>query len=109
MPEAYANLTPDLFNDTYLNMELAIPIDGYGSEFSKVTKSLRDKDRLTIGISHNNIILDTIIYKVEYKDNQKYLIADNAIAESMFAQVNGEGNVTSCSRILLDIATTVLD
>ena len=40
--EADANFTPDLFDNTYLNMELAIPIDGDGPDFVKVTKSLRE-------------------------------------------------------------------
>jgi hypothetical protein len=33
-----------VFDDTYVNMELAIPRDGDGPEFAKVTKRLRDKN-----------------------------------------------------------------
>ena len=72
MPEGDTDLTPYVFDDTYLKMELAIPRDGYGTDFSKVTKRLRDKD--AIGRSHNNPILDTRMYEVEYKDGQKSLL-----------------------------------
>ena len=61
MPEADADFTSNLFDDTYLNMELVIPRDGDGPDFSKVMKRLRDKDGIPIGISHNNTILDTIM------------------------------------------------
>ena len=64
MPKADANFMSDVFDDTYLNMELEIPRDGDGPEFSKVTKSLRDKDVLPIRRFHNKSILDTRIYKV---------------------------------------------
>ena len=92
MPEAHANFMPDMFYNTYLNMELEILRDVDGTEFSKVTKLLRYKDRPTIGKAHNNKILDTIMYGVEYKYDKKDLLAANEIVENMFAQVYGEGN-----------------
>ena len=90
--EADDDFTPDVFDDTYLNMELAIPRDGDGPEFAKVTKRLRDKDGLPIGRSNKNPILDTRMYEVEYPDGHKASLAANAIAENMFAQVDNEGN-----------------
>ena len=92
MPEADADFTPYVFDYTNLNMELVIPSDGYGPENFKVTKSLRDKDRLPIGRPHNNPILDTIMYEVDYKDGPKALLAANEIADNIFAQFDGEGN-----------------
>ncbi len=93
VPEADDGFTPDVFDDTYLNMELAIPRDGDdGPEFAKVTKRLRDKDGLPIGKANNNPILDTRMYEVEYPDGHKASLAANAIAENMFAQVDDEGN-----------------
>ena len=59
MPETDANFTPDVFDDTYLKMELAIPRYGDGVDFAKVTKRLRDKDRLKTVRAQNNPILDT--------------------------------------------------
>ena len=92
LPEADSDFTPDVYDDTYLNMELAIARDGDGPEFAKVTKRLRDKDGLPIGRANNNPILDTRMYQVEYSDGHKASLAANAIAENMFAQVDNEGN-----------------
>ena len=104
VPEADVDLTPDVFDDTYLNTELAISRYGDRPEFDKVTKSLREKDGLPIGRAHNNPIMYTRMYEVEYKDRHKASLAVNAIAENMFAQSDGEGNW----HILLLIPTTVI-
>ena len=77
-----------MFDDTYLNMELAILRYAYGSDFAKVMESLRDKDVLPISRAHNNPILDTRMYEVEYKNRHKYSLSANAIAKKMFAQVD---------------------
>ena len=61
MPEAYANSTLVMFDDTYLNMGLVIPIDGDRPDIAKVTKCLRNKDGRKIGRFHNDTILDTIM------------------------------------------------
>ena len=81
-----------MFDGTYLNMELAIKIDGDGPDVAKVKKRLRDKHGLPIDISHNNPILDTRMYEVENKYGNRVSLDANAITENMFAQVNGEGN-----------------
>ena len=49
VPEADANFTTDVFDNTYLNMDLSIPRYGDRPDFAKVTKILRDKDRLPMG------------------------------------------------------------
>ena len=59
VPEADANFTPAVFDENYLNMALVVPRYGDRPDFDKVTKCLRDKDRLSIFIAHNNPILDT--------------------------------------------------
>ena len=71
---------------------MAIPRYGYNPNFAKVTKLLRDKDGLPIGRAHNNPIMYTIMYEVDYKDGHKASLAANAIAENIFAQFDGEGN-----------------
>ena len=38
--EADATLTPEVFDYTYLNMELALPQDDPGQEFARVTNRL---------------------------------------------------------------------
>ena len=59
VPEADADFMPDVFDNTYLNIDLEIPRDGNGPDFSKVMKPLRDKEGVPIGRFHNNPILDT--------------------------------------------------
>jgi len=91
IPEA-DDFTPEVLDDTYLNMELALPRDDEGPEFAKVTKRLRDANGIPIGTANDNPILDTRVYEVEYMDGHKASLAANAIAENMFAQVDDEGN-----------------
>jgi hypothetical protein len=94
VPEADDDeFTPDVFDDTCMDMELAIPRDGDGPELAKVTRHLRDKDGLPIGKANSNPILDTIMYEVEYADGHKASLAANAITENMFAQIDNEGNL----------------
>ena len=92
LPEADALFTPDTFDDTYLNMELALPRGGGEVEFGRVTKRLRDKDGLPIGTANDNPILDTRVYEVEFPDGHKASLAANAIAENLFSQIDDEGN-----------------
>ena len=46
IPEADDQPTPEVMDDTYVNMELALPRDGDGPEFAKVTKKIRDANGL---------------------------------------------------------------
>jgi hypothetical protein len=93
MLEAESEFTPDVYDDTYVNMELALSRSGGEDEFAKVTKRLCDKARLpTIGTANNNPILDTRVYKVEFLDGHKTSLAANAIAENLFALNDSKGN-----------------
>ena len=91
IPEA-DNYTPKVLDDTYVNMEIALPRDGDGPEFARVTKRLRDANGLPIGTANDNPILDTRLYEIEYLDGHKSSLAANTIAENIFAQVDDEGN-----------------
>ena len=84
--------TPEVLQDTYLNMELALPRDDEGPEFARVTKRLRDKNGIPIGTSNDNPLLDSRIYEVEYNNGHKASLSANSIAQNMFAQVDDEGN-----------------
>ena len=90
--EADKDFTPDTYDDTYLNMELALPRDGAEVQFGRVVKRLRDKDGLPIGTANDNPILDTRMYEVEFQDGHRASLAANAIAENLFAQIDDEGN-----------------
>ena len=90
--EADQEFTPDVYDDTYLNMELALPRNGAEVQFGRVLKRLRDKDGIPIGTAHDNPILDTRMYEVEFQDGHKASLGANAIAENLFAQIDDEGN-----------------
>jgi hypothetical protein len=92
LQEADQEFTPDAYDDTYLNMELALPRNGAEVQFGRVVKRLRDKDGLPIGTAHDNPILDTRMYEVEFQDGHRASLAANAIAENLFAQIDDEGN-----------------
>ena len=86
------DFTPDTLDDTYLNMEIALPRDGDGPEYAKVTKRLRDANGIPIGTANDNPILDTRLYEVEYLDGHRASLTANTIAENLFSQVDEEGN-----------------
>ena len=72
---------PDGF-DNYINIELTLYCHTEGSEFAKVTKSLKDKDGRPIGIASDNPILYTRTYEVEYADGYKAAMTANNIASN---------------------------
>ena len=90
--------TPEITDDTYINMEVALPRDDEGPTYAKVTKRLRDANGIPIGKANDNPILDTRLYEVEYLDGRTASMSANAIASNMFAQVDDHGN----SLILFD-------
>ena len=75
IPEAdEKKYAPEVFDDTYVNIEVAFPRDGEGPEFAKVTKRLRDTNGLPIGTANNNPIPNTRLYEVEYLDGHTALL-----------------------------------
>jgi hypothetical protein len=90
--EADKDFTPDLHDDTYLNMELALPREDAKVQLGRVVKRLRDKDGLPIGTVNDKPILDTRIYEVEFQDRHEASTAANAIAENLFSQIDDEEN-----------------
>ena len=88
--------TPEVLEDTYLNMELALPRDSEGPEFAKVTKRLRDANGIPIGTANDNLILDSRIYEVEYADGYKASLTANAIAQTSLPKSTMKGIVLFC-------------
>ena len=84
--------TPEIGDDTYINMEVALPRSNDGPTFAKVTKRLRDANGIPIGRAHDNPILDTRVYEVEYLDGHRASLSANTIAENIFSQVDEQGN-----------------
>ena len=58
----------------------------------RVHKRARDNDGSPIGIANENPILDSREYVVEFKDDTRAELSANAIAHSMYAQCDPDGN-----------------
>ena len=107
VPEVDQQFTPDVFDDRYLNMELALPHgDEATPQYAKVTKRLRDANGIPIGTADDNPILDTRMYKVEFMDGTKQSLSANYIAENVFAQVDQDGNHQVLLHEIIDYCTT---
>ena len=65
-------------------MEIALSIDGEGPNFAKLTKLLRDANGIPIGRHHENPMLDTRVYEVEYLDGHIASLAAITIAANIF-------------------------
>ena len=56
-----------------------------------VRKRVRDEDGQPVGVAHNNPMLDSRKYEVEYIDGHVEELTANLIAENLMAQVDEEG------------------
>ena len=73
-------------------MDLDITRDSDRPDFSRVKRCFGGKGGLLILKTSDNPILNTLLYEIQYPYGHKASLAANAIAENMFAQVDGEGN-----------------
>ena len=62
----------------------------------------RDADGRLIGYSHENPILDTALYEVEFEDGHVEAFHANQIAESIYASVDGEGYIYNELKEIID-------
>ena len=76
--------------DTYVNTELQLP-NGDHMENARVVKRHKNHDGQYIGRRHDNPILDTRVYDVEFNDGSVKQYSANVIAENMFSQVDADG------------------
>ena len=65
---------------------------GNTPELACVTKRFCDDDGNPIGTAHENPILDTRMYELEYNGAHTVSVSANIIAENLFHQVNNEGH-----------------
>ena len=73
--------------------------------FACITKRLKDGNIFSIGTSHENPILDTRVYGVEYADGYKDSMSSNSITMNLFAQVDAEVNRHALSDGISDLRT----
>ena len=69
-------------------MELTLDRGGDRTEFAKGKNILNESNGRPIGVANDNPILDLIMYEVKYRDGYIATMADNVIAENLFAQVD---------------------
>jgi hypothetical protein len=76
--------------DKYISAEVLLP---KGDQFilGKVIDRKRDIHGQPVGRSHNNPILDTRVYQVEFPDGHSEEFTANTIAECLYSQVDDEG------------------
>ena len=82
--------TPNSY-DPYLNMELALPHGDDSTTLSaRVKRRALNKEHNPIGKAHNNPLLDSRQYDVEYIDGHLEVLSANIIAENLLSQVDQE-------------------
>ena len=80
---------PEVY-DGYITAQVLLP---KGGEFrvGNVIRRRVDENGNPKGLSHNNPILDTREYEVEFDDGEVLEYAANVIAENLYSQVDSEG------------------
>jgi len=87
-----ADWMPDVIDDRYVNMELALPRGDNRPTYAKVKSRVKDADGKPIGVANKNPILDTRLFEVEFADGHISEMTANSIAQNLFAQVDQEGH-----------------
>jgi hypothetical protein len=94
-------------SDQYIGMELALPRGADGEMIhGRVTKRMRDEEGRPIGTAHDNPLLDSRRYEVEYVDGNVEELTANIIAENLIAQVDDEGRRQMMFEEIIDHRTT---
>ena len=72
-------------------MKIVMERTDNGHEFARVIKLLKEKDGRPIRIASDNPILDICMYEVEYANRYKSAMASKMTENSIFAQVDQDG------------------
>ena len=81
----------DLDLNRHLSAKVLIPKDGHTFANGRVVRRARDSGGQLVGKSHNNPILDTSVYEVEFEDGSVEKYNANIIAEHIYAQLDDDG------------------
>lgn len=76
--------------DEYLTTEVVLPHGGESARATVIGR-VKDKDGRPVGQRHDNPILDTRMYDVQYPDGSQEAVTANLIAENLYSQVDEEG------------------
>ncbi len=88
-PEA-EDFDAETFNN-YISAQFLLS-KGYNLVLARVIKRKQENNGNTIGHSNNNPLLDTRVYAVQFPDGTEQEYTANLIAESLYSQVDDEGN-----------------
>ena len=88
VPDIDDDVNPET-GDTYIGAEVSLP-HGDSPQTGKVSR--RDQDGDLTGTAHNNLILNTCSYQVEFPDSQLGEYSANVIAQNMLSQCDLDGN-----------------
>ena len=92
------NIIPPI-NDGYLNMEVGLPCGKDNNLMHTIVKRQKvDENGFQVGMYHNNPLLDTRAYEVEFNNGTIEILTANIIAKNLLAQVDEEGH----RQLLLD-------
>ena len=78
-------------NENFVNVEIMLR-HGDEMDMRRVTKRDRDSDGNPLRTSHENPILGTRQYIVEFNDRDEAELSANVIATNMYAQCDPDGN-----------------
>ena len=77
--------------DEHVGVELTLPYQGVQRR-GKVVKRKRNESNELIGTAHENPMLDTRIYEVDFGDGNYQDYTTNLIMENLYSQVDDDGN-----------------
>ncbi len=89
--------------DRMINAELNMP-QGEEMRHAKVIGRSKDADGNIVGTYHDDPMLNSLVYDVEFPDGQVKEYAANVIAENMYAQVDADGHIHSLLDSIVDFA-----
>ena len=82
----------EVTSDPYVGMEMAMSRGAEGEVVhATVRKRVRNDNGMPVGVAHNNPLLDSRKYEVQYVDGYVEELTANLIAENLIAQVDEEG------------------
>ena len=85
------DFSPDNGYDEYIGAEMVFSLEGIPDVRGTVVKRAKGESGNPLGKRHNNPMLDTREYSVQFADGSYRELTANLIAENLFSQVNAEG------------------
>ena len=90
--------------DRLIHAEVTLP-QGENQMNAKVIGRAKDDEGKMVGHFHDNPLLNSIVYDVEFPDGAVKQYAANIIAENMYSQVDSEGHQYNLLEAILDYGT----